>query len=172
MLSSSNAVMATANAVLRFLIVANLLGFLLLASVFVGTFALEGTLLKTLAEQGRDPGVELLDVRGAIVLALLMIPLGHLIFTRLRTIVGTVRAGDPFLQANGRRLQLIAWCLLGIQLLQLVYGAAMLSLVPRIRDVPGWDLSVTGWLSVLLLFVLARVFEHGARMRDDLEGMV
>jgi hypothetical protein len=32
--------------------------------------------------------------------------------------------------------------------------------------------SLTGWLTVLLLFVLARVFEQGARMREDLEGTV
>jgi hypothetical protein len=31
---------------------------------------------------------------------------------------------------------------------------------------------VTGWLAVLLLFVLARVFDYGTRMRDDLEGTV
>jgi hypothetical protein len=30
----------------------------------------------------------------------------------------------------------------------------------------------TRWLGVLLLFVLARVFEQGARMRDELEGTV
>ena len=32
--------------------------------------------------------------------------------------------------------------------------------------------STSGWLAVLLTFVLARVFEAGARMRDDLEGTV
>ena len=31
---------------------------------------------------------------------------------------------------------------------------------------------MTGWLAVLLLFVLARVFNHGTRIRDDLEGTV
>jgi hypothetical protein len=28
------------------------------------------------------------------------------------------------------------------------------------------------WLAVLLLFVIAGVFTHGARMREDLEGTV
>jgi hypothetical protein len=32
--------------------------------------------------------------------------------------------------------------------------------------------SITGWLAVLLTFVLARVFAEGARMRDELEGTV
>lgn len=35
-----------------------------------------------------------------------------------------------------------------------------------------WNFSLTRWLAVLLLFVLARVFEHGTRMRDELEGTV
>jgi hypothetical protein len=33
-------------------------------------------------------------------------------------------------------------------------------------------LGVTGWVAVVLLFVLARVFEEGALMREDLETMI
>jgi hypothetical protein len=36
----------------------------------------------------------------------------------------------------------------------------------------SWGFSLTRWLAVLLLFVLARVFEQGARMREELEGTV
>ena len=36
----------------------------------------------------------------------------------------------------------------------------------------SWGFSLTRWLAVLMLFVLARVFEQGARMREDLEGTV
>ena len=32
--------------------------------------------------------------------------------------------------------------------------------------------STTGWLSVILMFGLARIFADGTRMRDDLEGTV
>jgi hypothetical protein len=35
-----------------------------------------------------------------------------------------------------------------------------------------WSFSFAPWLAVLLLFVLARVFEHGAWMRAELEGTV
>ena len=31
---------------------------------------------------------------------------------------------------------------------------------------------LTGFLIVLVLFILARVFRHGAAMREDLEGTV
>jgi hypothetical protein len=36
----------------------------------------------------------------------------------------------------------------------------------------GWSFNITGWIAVLLLFVLARVFEQGAAMREDIEGTV
>jgi hypothetical protein len=36
----------------------------------------------------------------------------------------------------------------------------------------SWGFSLTRWLAVLLLFVVARVFEQGARMREELEGTV
>ena len=36
----------------------------------------------------------------------------------------------------------------------------------------GLRYSFTPWITVLLLFVLARVFDHGARMREDIAGTV
>ena len=35
-----------------------------------------------------------------------------------------------------------------------------------------FNFSVAPWLAVLLLFVLARVFAEGTRMRSDLDGTV
>ena len=32
--------------------------------------------------------------------------------------------------------------------------------------------SISGWLAVLLAFILARVFAEGALMREDLEGTI
>jgi hypothetical protein len=91
----------------------------------------------------------------------------------LRAIVETVRAGDPFVVANARDLQRIAWALLAVQLLSLAIGAIVeaISTPARPLDVDA-GFSINGWLAVLLTFVLARVFGEGARMRDDLEGTV
>jgi hypothetical protein len=36
----------------------------------------------------------------------------------------------------------------------------------------GGKFSLTPWLTILLLFVLVRVFDQGARMRDELEATV
>jgi len=100
-------------------------------------------------------------------------PLTHILLTRLLAIVETVRRGDPFVAGNAARLQTTAWALLGLELLHLTVGAiaAAASSASQPLDL-DWNFSVTGWLAVLLLFVLARVFDHGARMRDDLEGTV
>jgi hypothetical protein len=49
---------------------------------------------------------------------------------------------------------------------------------PRAGDAPAHLLdldtgfSVSGWLAVLLTFLLARVFAEGTPMREDLEGTV
>ena len=99
--------------------------------------------------------------------------LTHILLTRLLAIVETVRFGDPFVSGNAARLQTTAWALLGLELAHLAVGAiaAFVSSASQPLDI-DWNFSVTGWLAVLLLFLLARVFEHGTRMRDDLEGTV
>jgi hypothetical protein len=37
---------------------------------------------------------------------------------------------------------------------------------------PNGDISIGGWIAVLMVFVLARVFAAGSAMRDDLEGTI
>jgi hypothetical protein len=96
----------------------------------------------------------------------------HVMLTRLLAMIDTVRAGDPFVPENAARLRTIAWCLLVVQLFQLACGLFIGILSRAGADVGDWDPSLSGWIAVLLLFVLARVFEEGARIRADLEGMV
>ena len=112
-------------------------------------------------------------LRTIAVVGLATIPLHYVVLKRLLAIVGTVRAGDPFVPANASRLQEIAWALLGLQLLSLVIGA-----IAKSVSTPAHPLhldagfSISGWLAVLLTFLLARVFAEGTLMRDDLEGTV
>jgi len=114
-----------------------------------------------------------MGLRAIAIFGLIAVPLNHLIFKRLLAMVATVRAGDPFVAANAYRLRAIAWLLLGLQLLSMVIGG-----IARAVSSPAHPLhldagfSVTGWLAVLLTFLLARVFVEGALMRDDLEGTV
>lgn len=106
--------------------------------------------------------------RIAFVIGIFIVPLAHIALERLRAIVRTVRGGDPFVPANARRLTAIAWALLGIMILDLAFGIMAAALHTQF----GWSFSLTGWLAILLLFVLARVFDHGTRLRDDVEGTV
>lgn len=114
-----------------------------------------------------------MGLRAVAVLGLVAVPLNHAFFTRLLAIVETVRAGDPFIAANAGRLQVIAWVLLALEILSLVIGAIAKTLSTAAHPVHlDAGFSASGWLAVLLTFILARIFGEGARMRDDLEGTV
>jgi hypothetical protein len=97
----------------------------------------------------------------------------NIVLTRLLAIVDTVSAGNAFVPENAERLQTIAWSALLLEILHLVVGAIAkgVSSPNHPLDI-NWSFSFTPWLAVLLLFVVARVFEEGARMREDLEGTV
>jgi hypothetical protein len=115
-------------------------------------------------------------VRGMRMIAfigILAVPLFHVFLKRLLDIVDTVRAGDPFIRDNARRMQTIAWTLLGMQVMHMLIGFVAARTRSEVQELDiDWTFSITPWIAVLLLFVLARVFEHGARMRADLEGTV
>jgi hypothetical protein len=114
-----------------------------------------------------------MGLRTVAVLGLVAIPLNYVVLTRLRAIVETVRAGDPFVAANAHRLQTIAWTLLALQLLSIVIGAIGKAVSSPAHPVDlDAGFSINGWLAVLLTFLLARVFAEGALMREDLEGTV
>jgi hypothetical protein len=160
--------------VLRTLVVLNvaygLAILVLLASSFVAEDFVMGALGVTPAvdREAMVRGMRLIAVIGIV-----GVPLTHVILDRLLGVVDTVRAGDPFIIANATRLQTIAVTLLGIQLLHLVVGVVASRTRSEVQELDiNWSFSITPWIAVLLLFVLARVFEHGARMRADLEGTV
>src|SRR3954470_16180774 len=112
-------------------------------------------------------------MRAVALLGLVCIPLYYLILRRLLDIVESVRAGDPFAGQNAARLEAIAWALAGLQVLSLIIGGIAKAVSPATHPFHvDAGFSTSGWLSVLLLFVLARVFAQGARMRDELEGTV
>lgn len=112
-------------------------------------------------------------LRGIAVVGLVAIPLHYVVLKRLLAIVDTVRAGDPFVAANALRLRAIAWALLALQLLAFVVGVIVRAISTPEHPVNIQASSWTyGWLAVLLTFLLAGVFAHGTRLRDDLEGTV
>ena len=94
------------------------------------------------------------------------------IFVALAQVIATVSAGDPFVLANARRLQTIAWALLALQLLDIPAGLLGRFYPSMGSAAPSDTISIVGWISVLMVFVLSRVFAAGSAMRDDLEGTV
>ena len=170
---SSSAALPIAHVVLRTLIVVNWLSaVLILALLFV--VPNEEWIIKALK---LSPSLEadrvIFGLQSIAAIGLVLIPLNHASLKRLLAIVETVRAGDPFVAANAQRLQVIAWILLTMQLLSIVIGAIAKSISTPAHPVNlDAGFSITGWLAVLLTFLLARVFAEGALMRDDLEGTI
>ena len=160
--------------VLRILIVLNWVYGAVVVSILAGLFTASHWTMTALgvAAEAQTPTF-LMGMRAIAALGLVAIPLTLAMLGRLVAMVLTVRAGDPFVAANAYRLHAIAWILLGQQLLSLVIG-----LVGRAISTPAQHLhlsagfSPSGWLAVILAFVLARVFAEGALMRDDLQGTV
>lgn len=115
-------------------------------------------------------------------LALLLAALAAMFvfFSRLRSIIATVGSGDPFAPANAERLSAMAWLFLGVQILQWPATICAHIVAEAAREFDDFQLevaggdgfSLTGILMVIVLFILARVFRHGAAMREDLEGTV
>ena len=151
--------------------VLNLLYAAVILVFFIGSFFIAGWPAKPLHYDPATMHAYLpLGLRSVELLGLVVLGLVFLILRRLLAIVDSVRAGDPFVLVNAKRLQTIAWCLLGIEVLR-VAVAAIAAAVSIHKD-GGSGFSVVPWLAILLLFVLAGVFTRGSRMRDDLEGTV
>ena len=170
---SSSAALPIAHVVLRILIVLNwLMAVGILGLVFLSP---NEQWIMSAFELSPSPDAErvVMGLRAIAVLGLATIPLNYVILKRLLAMVETVRAGDPFVAANAQRLQAIAWALLALQLLSIVIGAIGKSISSPAHPVNlDAGFSITGWLAVLLTFLLARVFAEGTLMRDDLEGTV
>ena len=117
-----------------------------------------------------DPSLLIPTLRVWFVLALLMVALVHVQLTRLLAVVATVH-DDPFVPENAVRLKTIAWCMLGIEVLRLTFGMLAGTMNAAGSNIE-WKFSASGWVAVVLLFVLAQVFEAGTRMRADLRTMI
>lgn len=112
-------------------------------------------------------------LRAIAILGFAIVPVNYAVLKRLLAIVETVRQGDPFVAANADRLRVIAWALLALQVVSIIIGLIAKSVTVSGRPVDiDAGFSITGWLAVLLTFLLARVFAEGTRMRDDLAGTV
>jgi Protein of unknown function (DUF2975) len=105
---------------------------------------------------------------GAILMAMAFVFLRKLI-----AIIDTVGAGSPFTPENAARLRTMGWLALAYLVLSLLSTPAELWLR---HALPGSHIEISfdfgALIAALLLFILARVFDHGARLEQDVEGTV
>jgi hypothetical protein len=171
--ASSSAALPMAHIVLRTLIVVNWLYGVAIVALLVVMPHEQWIMTAFKIPPSPDAARLVMGLRAIAVAGLAAVPLNDAILKRLLAIVGTVRAGDPFVAANAHRLQAIAWALLALQLLSLVIGAIAKAISSPAHPVElDAGFSIAGWLAVLLTFVLARVFAEGTLMREDLDGTV
>ena len=155
-------------------------GALVLVGVSVALLFYQDSIMdEFIADTGNPDFVfPLLPLLGVFLIGLIILSALFVFFGKLRAMINTVGEGDPFQPANADRLSLMGWLMLGVQLLFLpaaALGAKLAELAEEMDNVNvsldgGLDLS--GMLMVIILFILARVFRHGAAMREDLEGTV
>ena len=152
----------------------NLLMGALILALLIATLVAEGPVMKALGVRAPHlNSMVCLGMRLIMVLGICAVPVVHFILASLLMIVNAVKTGNSFAGANAARLHAISWALLTLEVLHLGVGAVAASV--SAAGVPldiSWEFSLTRWLAVLLLFVLARVFEQGARMREELEATV
>jgi len=173
-MTAQSSVLRLARIALSILIVLNwVFGAAILALLLATIVAQQWTFAALgIAASSGIPGM-IAGLRSIAALGLVAIPLNHTVLVRLLMIVNSVRDGDPFVAANADRLRAIGWVLLALQLLSLVIagiGKAISTTEHPLHLDAGF--STSGWLAVILAFVLARVFSEGALMRRDLEGTV
>lgn len=102
-------------------------------------------------------------VAGALINCLLFLPL----LTHLLRFIDSARNGDPFVPENGVRLRRIAWLLLAINVGTNV--TITLALTGAVKLPP---VSFTAVITVLMIFVIARIFDTGTAMRAELQETV
>lgn len=136
------------------------------------------TVLTLLVAQGQSAGFTPDDT--VMMLSLLAFLIAAITFFRLlRAVVDSVAKGDPFNRANPERLDRLGWLAMALWLIDLVYlfwqagpvtgTAAEAEMGAIAADAIN---HVFGLIGPITLFILARVFRHGVRMREDLEGTV
>jgi hypothetical protein len=163
LLSNTHALVRLARAVTIILMVGALV--MLVATALLDAAGKPLTFAGTLAQM--DPKAAMLALRigaigtligGAVLLVLLR---------ELLRIIDSTSIGDPFIPENARRLRRVGWLLLAVNFCSSTTISAALN-----GGITFPFVSFSGVLTVLLVFVLARIFDTGSQMRAELKETV
>lgn len=151
-------------------------GFIILATPFVPFN--HGRIIAELSAKGVTAGPEFTATLTIMLLFIAGLLIAAIWFVRLlQKMINSVEEGDPFAPVNADRLNRMAWISLSIFIASFPIGA-MVAWVANIAADAGENVNAEvdfgggALLLSVVLFILARVFRHGAAMREDLEGTV
>lgn len=153
------------------IIVLVLLGLVLLGALAYALAQSDAAILSQ--DSQADPAAFRMQISLVAVIALVGFGFAIGFMLLLSRIIKSVGEGSPFVMDNVRRLTGMAWCAIGFQTIAVVVTLVDGPLNRMMgRDELPTDVDIAGFVLALTLFVLARVFERGAAMQDDLEGTV
>lgn len=143
----------------------------------VGAFCLLVTLVPVLADWLRsvdgaviETDVDTGDLAEFLDYFAAFITTGVMLYTvnRLLEILRTLRFGSPFVRENAVRLKRIGWALLIGEAAKFCIGFVTLVVASGADlDESHSDLRVEVWIIILAVFVLAEVFQEGARIKEE-----
>lgn len=152
-----------------------LTGFGMLLLVLLGVIAMHGggeiKLPSILQIQAEPDGWHSL-LLGAI--ACVIIGIGAIfVTTSLRRIIASLEAGDPFVPENARRIRLLAAAIAALTLASYVMPGIVAGLTQAFGKLGGGtiktnlDINIPAWMAVIILLVLAQIFDEGTRLRTE-----
>jgi hypothetical protein len=126
----------------------------------------------------KDPTTKQMALRSAMDLGPLLLFIAGLWL--LRGLARSVTEGDPFGAPNVQRLRRLGFLLVaGAPAIELLNTLLRETLYDSLPPHPAVDISMAGYnlpgeaiLAGLGAFILAEVFAHGVRLREDVEGTV
>jgi len=140
---------------------------LFLGVLLVSVLMADSTRINITAANALAPEQKLFAARVAIAGAVVCCALGLPVLRLLLGIVDSARSGDPFVPENGARLRRIGSLMLVINIVMNLSTSLALH-----RHVTFLPVSPTTLMTVLMIFVLARIFDTGTRMRAELQETI
>ena len=128
-----------------------------------------------LAEEGvRHSGKDvLIAITSLLAMGAILMAMAFVFLRKLIAIIDTVGQGSPFTPENAARLRSMGWLTVAYLVMCLLAAPAELWLR---RALPGSHIEISfdfgALIAALLLFILARVFDRGAQLEQDIEGTV
>lgn len=122
-------------------------------------------------ETAADPGGALLAFKAAMLFAIIATGAVWLVVRHLSAVLHSVRGGEAFLRGNSRHLRGIGFWLIVFMAAHVASKVVVQWQLPSARGV-DWIAVLPGLVAILLMFVLASIFDEGAQMREELEATI